>query len=86
MNTTTGTKGLRKGMKVRFDRQSLGACPPDEHWRVDYAKPLKGDTGVVVAQHENRKMCRGWVWVEWQAPDGRKLHVGVTPSMVTVIK
>jgi hypothetical protein len=76
---------MKNGTKVRYDRDSLGASNPDDLAHIVSIKPKKGDTGIVLRPHENRKMCQGWYWTEWEAPDGRKLVVGVTEDMVTIL-
>lgn len=75
---------LRKGMRVRFTANNLGASERDALHRVTADRYDAGDVGIVAFPHPNRQACRGWWYVAVDSKVGpaRTLYVAVAPGMV----
>ncbi|HZL96041.1 MAG TPA: hypothetical protein VFB99_20455 [Vicinamibacterales bacterium] len=82
---------LKRGQRVRFTRDNLGASLRDELYCVTAERYNIGDEGVVSFPHPNQKPapmgCKGWWYVEVDSKDvpGEKRYVGVHPMMVAAV-
>ena len=78
---------LKKGQRVRFVADNLGASERDELHRVVADRYGRGDESVVDFKHPNKKACPDWWYVAVDSKSGepRKLYVGVTARMVEVL-
>jgi hypothetical protein len=76
------------GPRVRFTFDSLGASERDDLTHVTADRYGKGDIGVLVFEHPNRRLADdGWVYIEVDSKTGpaRKLYVGVAQGMIEAV-
>jgi hypothetical protein len=90
--------GVRAGIRVRFNRDNMGASEQDDLTRyVSGNNYGPADVGVAAFPHPNQRgnkytrnsgnNCAGWWYyeVESKTEPGRKLYVGAARSMVEVL-
>lgn len=78
---------LRKGTRVRFTIEDLGASRRDDLSRVVRETPAVGQEGIVAFAHPNPRLAsEGWFFVAIDSREerGTTLYVGVTLRMVEV--
>ncbi len=79
----------KKGTRVRFITDSLGASERDELSRCVTDTWGKGEEGIAAFPHPAKKLAdEGWIYVEVDSKSGeaRKLYVGVSPRMFELVK
>jgi hypothetical protein len=75
---------FKKGERVRFTTEGLGASKADELYCVTGETYGPGDEGTVAFRHPNKKALPDWFYVEVpsKSEPGAMRYVGVAPLHV----